>query len=189
VDWVALDGFNFGGSEGWPSFTKIFGSTYDRLVRLTSRPLLIAETGSGEDGGDKADWLTSALAREAPRFPHLRGIVWFDGEHGEADFRVDSSPQALKAFRRQIESPRYAGTRAQLLATPAELAGARAAPPPPDGGYGAPSLWEQLREKLHGPYLAAALAALALAALALLVLLVTWRRRRARRRHAATIPI
>ncbi len=33
VNWVALDGFNWGGSVGWPSFTRVFGSTYDRLVQ------------------------------------------------------------------------------------------------------------------------------------------------------------
>lgn len=189
VDWVALDGFNFGGSEGWPSFTKIFGSTYDRLVRLTRRPLLIAETGSSEEGGDKPEWVASALAREAPGLPHLRGVVWFDGEHGDADFRVNSSPRALAAFRKEIDSPRYAGTRAQLLATPPQLAGAAAAPSPPSGGYGAPSLWEKIREKLHGPYLVAALvlAVAALLALAALVALLV-RRRRARRGAAATAP-
>lgn len=190
VDWVALDGFNFGGTEGWPSFTKIFGSTYDRLVQLTPRPLLIAETGSSEEGGDKSEWVTSAMAREAPRFPHLRGIVWFDGEHGDADFRVNSSPEALRAFRRQIDSPRYATTRAQLLATPAQLSGAKAAPAPPGGGYGAPSLWEKIKEKLHGPYLIAAIVVLAGAVLALAALIaLLLRHRRARRRRAATAPV
>ena len=32
VDWIAMDGFNFGGSVGWPSFTTIFASTYERLA-------------------------------------------------------------------------------------------------------------------------------------------------------------
>jgi Glycosyl hydrolase family 26 len=187
VDWVALDGFNFGADEGWPSFTTVFGGTYDRLVKLTRRPLMIAETGSDEDGGDKAAWITSALGREAPRFPHLRAVVWFDSEASGADFRVASSPGSLRAFRTALAAPAYGATREQLLATPSRLPGAAAAPEPPDGGYGAPSLWEKIREKVHGPYLVAAIAAL-LVGLALVVLAASLLVRRRRRRRTGAAP-
>lgn len=153
VDWVGIDGFCWGGTIGWPSFTKIFGSTYDRIVKLTSKPILVAETGAGEEGGDKAEWISSALGREAPRFSHIRALVWFDGVDSHADLRVDSSPASLAAFRAAIASPHYAGTRATLLATPATLPPGVAAPAPPSSGYGAPSFFEELRLKLHGKYL------------------------------------
>ncbi|HEU5063720.1 MAG TPA: glycosyl hydrolase [Solirubrobacterales bacterium] len=185
VDWVALDGFNFGGDEGWPSFTTVFGSTYDRLVALTDRPVMIAETGSSEDGGDKAAWITSALGREAPRFPRVRALVLFDGETPRGDFRVDTSPEALRALRRELDSPTYAGTRQTLLSTPASLPGGAGAPTPPDGGYGAPSLWEELKLKLHGKYLVAAAAALLLGLAVLALLVWAARRRGSRRRRPA----
>ncbi|MGE5408403.1 MAG: glycoside hydrolase family 26 protein [Syntrophothermus sp.] len=181
VDWVAMDGFNFGGDNGWPSFTTIFASTYDRIVRLTSRPLMIAETGSTEDTGDKAAWVTSALGREAPRFSHLRAIVFFDGETPRGDFRVDSSTAALAAMREGLAAPVYDVSRAQLLATPASLPGAAAAPEPPSGGYGAPSLLERIRAKLHGPYLVAALIVLALLLAALAIATRSMLRRLQRR--------
>ncbi len=161
VDWVGLDGFCWGGSIGWPSFSSIFGSTYDRIVTMTSKPILIAETGAGEEGGDKAAWITSALEREAPRFPHLRGLVWFDGEDPHADLRVNSSATSLRAFRRAATSPIYAATRDALLSTPARLPAGGRAPAPPSGGYGAPSWLEELRLKLHGKYLLLALGILA----------------------------
>jgi hypothetical protein len=179
VDWVGIDGFCWGGSIGWPSFTSIFGSTYDRIVELTSKPVLIAETAAGEEGGDKAAWIASALEKEAPRFPHVRALAWFNDEDPRADFRVDSSAASLQAFRKAISSTRYDGTRATLLATPAELPAGSAAPPPPSGGYGAPSFLEELRIKLHGKYLALALG-LAVAALAALTLAALALRRRAR---------
>jgi hypothetical protein len=186
VDWIALDGFNFGGDEGWPSFTTVFGSTYDRLIELSDRPLMIAETGSDEDGGDKAAWITSALAEEAPRFPRIRALVWYDGETPRGNFRVASSPEALQALRAGLRSPVYAGTREELLAAPPTQATGGLAPAAPDGGYGAPSLWEELRLKLHGKYLVAVVAMLLLGLLAL-VLLVGWlrRRRSPRRRRPA----
>ena len=183
VDWVGIDGFCWGGSIGWPSFTSIFGSTYDRIVKLTSKPIVIAETAAGEDGGDKAAWISSALETEAPRFPHLRALAWFNDEDPRADLRVDSSPASLRAFRTAVSSPQYAGTRATLLATPTSLPAASAAPAAPDGGYGAPSTFEELRLKLHGVYLVAAIAAgAAILALATGLLLVI---RRARGKSSA----
>ena len=107
VDWVGIDGFCWGGDIGWPSFTAIFGSTYDRIVKITSKPIMIAETAAGEDGGNKAEWISSALEREAPEFANVRALVWFNDEDPKADLRVDSSPAALAAFRKAIAAPGY----------------------------------------------------------------------------------
>lgn len=153
VNWVGIDGYCWGGTSGWPSFTELFGGTYERLTQLTSKPIIIAEIGVGEEGGDKAEWLTSALTREAPAFSRIRALVWFDGVEPHADFRVNSSPASLAAFRAGIASPRYAATRGTLLSTPAVLPPGPPPPAPPNGGYGAPSFFEELRLKLHGKYL------------------------------------
>ncbi len=181
VDWVAMDGFVFGGTVGWPSFTTIFGSTYERLAELSDRPMMIAETAANDEGGDKAAWITSALRHEAPRFSRIRALVWFDDVKPNGDFRVDSSPESLQAFRAAVDSPAYAATRRALLSTPPKLSGPAVAPQEPDGGYGAPSLLEEIRLRLHGKYLvlAVALAALALAVATLLVVLVRRSRRTA----------
>ena len=185
VDWVGIDGFCWGGSVGWPSFTSIFGSTYDRILKITSKPIMIAETAAGEEGGDKAEWITSALEREAPRFENVRALVWFNDEDPRADFRVNSSPASLRAFRAAAALPAYSATRETLLSTPASLPGDRLAPAAPSGGYGAPSFFTELREKLHGKYLAIAIAALlALVVLVLLALGVVLARRRRRPRAA-----
>jgi hypothetical protein len=180
VDWMAIDGFCWGGTLGWPSFTTIFGSTYDRLVKLTSKPIMVAETGVGEEGGNKAEWIASALEREAPAFPRIRALVWFDGVDSHADLRVDSSPAALRAFRAAIASPRYGATRSDLLATPAQLPAGGPAPAAPSGGYGAPSFLEELRIKLHGKYLVAAIL-VAVGLIGLLALIATRVLRRTRR--------
>ena len=45
VDWIALDGYNWGTSRGWGqwrSFSSIFGSSYAAVTALSSRPLMIA---------------------------------------------------------------------------------------------------------------------------------------------------
>ena len=174
VDWVGFDGFNWAQRGAWNSFTEIVDNTYEELAKISSRPMIVAETGSNESGGDKAAWISSALRREIPEFGRIRAVVWFDdvineGEgEGTLDARVSSSRDSLRAFRSAIASPVYSLTRSQLLATPAELAGDAVAPSRPSGGFGEPSLFYQITAKLHGRYLWIAIGIGALAVLALL---------------------
>jgi membrane-bound metal-dependent hydrolase YbcI (DUF457 family) len=184
VDWVGLDGFNWAKRGEWQSFTDLFASSYDTLSRITSRPMIIAETGSSQSGGDKAAWVSSALRAEVPRFSGVRAVVWFSDQVGEADFRVDSSPAALRAFRSGVSSPTYGLTRSGLLATPVDLRHRTAAPPAPSGGFGQPSLVYRLTQKLHGHYLWIAVGTLAACLGAVAILLVLVRRRIAARRAA-----
>jgi hypothetical protein len=172
VDWVGFDGFNWAQRGAWNSFTEIVDNTYEELAKISSRPMIVAETGSNESGGDKAAWISSALRREIPNFGRIRAVVWFDDvinegeEEGALDARVNSSPASLRAFRSAIASPVYSLSRSQLLATPAELAGNAAAPARPSGGFGEPSLFYRITAKLHGRYLWYAIGIGALALLA-----------------------
>ena len=180
VDWVGLDGFNWGRDGDWRSFTEIFGSSYEALGRLSRRPIMVAEIGSSQSGGDKAEWLTSALRREIPAFERLRAVVWFSEEFDGVDVRVDSSPEALSAFRAGMSLPIYGGTRGDLLRIPATLSGAVEAPPAPSDGYGRPPLLDRILAKLHGRNLVYAIAAglAGLLGLAGATVLVLRRRRR-----------
>lgn len=102
VDWVALDGYNWGSSRDdgeWRRFEDVFLPSYQRLLTLTSKPIMIAETASTEIGGDKATWISQAFLEQLPaRFPKVRAVIWFH-ENKETDWRVSSSPAALAAFR------------------------------------------------------------------------------------------
>ncbi len=153
VDWAGLDGFNWGGSIGWRSFSEIFAGSYEVLARETSKPIVIAETGSGQTGGDKAAWVRSTFQRELQNFPRVRAVVWYNAVD-RADFRIDSSPSALRAFRRGIDAPEYQGTRADILATPAVLSQRVEPVPIPDSGYGQPPLlrrfWQKVEDRLGG---------------------------------------
>jgi beta-mannanase len=112
VDWVGLDGYNFGASQSWSQWTDLagtFGPSYDSLARIASKPMLIGETASSEVGGDKAAWISQGLLTDLPaRFPRLRAVVWFD-ESKETDWRANSSDATLAAFRAVATSPTYRG--------------------------------------------------------------------------------
>lgn len=114
LDWVALDGFNWGAPKAWQSFSDVFDRSYRKLASLTSKPIMIAEAGSGEGGGSKARWLHRALSRQLPRLKRVRAVVWFSATDG-SDFRVDSSPTALAALGNEITAPLYSGDRRLLL--------------------------------------------------------------------------
>ena len=121
VDWVGIDGYNFGDTAGntWQSFTQVFSASYRAMLALTSKPMMITETASVEQGGHKAAWITSALGSELPgRFPRVRALVWFDQPIGDQDWRVDSSTASLAAFRGAIDSSRYGVSASSLLAIP-----------------------------------------------------------------------
>lgn len=98
VDVVALDGHNFGATEGhrWSSFTKIFGPSLVTLAQITDKPVLLGEVASAEAGGDKAAWITDLFTEIASR-PQVIGFVWFEVDK-EVDWRVRSSPKATTAF-------------------------------------------------------------------------------------------
>lgn len=122
VDWAGLDGLNGGSVFGWRPFSQIFEKSYRQLVRLTPRPLILAEVASTEAGGYKAAWLAGALSRAIPRMPHIRAIVWWaDPTDHRGDFSVDSSSSALEALRTGVAAPRYGANRELLLATPSLL--------------------------------------------------------------------
>jgi hypothetical protein len=115
VDWVGLDGFNWGARERWQSFGEIFDRSYRVLTRLSRRPVIIAETGSSERGGSKARWVRRALDSELPRLTRIRALVWFSQPFNGVDVRVNTSHAALKALRKAVRAPRYRPNRTGFL--------------------------------------------------------------------------
>jgi hypothetical protein len=151
VDYLGLDGYNFGSMyNDWRSFDEVFGSSYREIVRLSRKPLIITEFSSNERGGDKAAWVRHTFsANVARRYPRIRAYVWFDENKeadGEADWRVNSSPATLDAFRAVLRQSFYDLDANGLLglsgasigdtapADPAPPAPDPPAPPPPAGG-------------------------------------------------------
>jgi hypothetical protein len=107
VDFVALDGYNADGHGAWRSFDSIFGSGYAAVTKLTDKPLFIAETGCTATGGDKAAWIRDMFRRLPSAFPRVDGVVWFDALK-EHDWRIESSADALAAFRQGAKEWRAA---------------------------------------------------------------------------------
>ena len=111
VDWTAMDGFNWGTATKetvWNTFAQVFNQTYNHILSITAnKPLMIAEIGCVEQGGDKANWITDAYSVELNNFPAIKAMVWFD-QHTQQDWRIESSETATRAFSQAIQSPIFA---------------------------------------------------------------------------------
>ena len=110
VDWVGIDGYNWGTTQSWSSWTglaEVFGPSYDKLAAMTGKPMMLAETASTELRGDKAAWIRQGFLHDVPsRFPRVRAVIWFN-ENKETDWRVNSSRASLDAYRKVAASDLY----------------------------------------------------------------------------------
>jgi beta-mannanase len=110
VDWISMDGYNWGGNPGhvWQTLQQVFKQTYTALTALSGKPLMISEIGSAEQGGSKASWITSGLLTTIPQqFPKIRAVLWYDAPGGVEDWRVNSSSSSLAAFQQVAASATY----------------------------------------------------------------------------------
>ncbi len=101
VDWVGLTAYNLGtGQPGstWASFNQAFAATYARDQQLyPTKPLLITEFASNDQGGNKAAWIQNMFA-SLPNYPAIRYAVWWDANQGALDYALNQPPAALSAF-------------------------------------------------------------------------------------------
>jgi Bacterial Ig domain/Glycosyl hydrolase family 26 len=114
VDWTCIDGYNWGLNPWrrniWQPFSDVIGPTYRNILGTVapSKPVMIGETGSSEFGGSKAAWITDFLDVQLPHhFRHVKAFIWFN-EHDKADWEIETSPAATKAFRAAIRRPYFA---------------------------------------------------------------------------------
>jgi len=115
VDWTGLDGYNWGTNpaspRGWRSFDQLFRSTYDEIVEgiAPSKPMMLAEVGSSEHGGSKADWIRDALARVPTEYRQIRALLWFDKFDDNMDWPIETSAPATAAFAEGVQQPVFVG--------------------------------------------------------------------------------
>jgi hypothetical protein len=106
VDWIGMDSYNWGSSSNccvWQDFTTLTDALYQDYASM-GKPLMLPETASAEVGGDKAAWIDDFHMLLKTKYSAIRAVVWFDIDK-ETDWRVDSSPKTLEAFKRMAHDP------------------------------------------------------------------------------------
>ncbi len=124
VDWVGIDGYNWGFGpswdptvDHWTSFDQTLSTAYAKARAVApKRPVMLAEFASTEDGGDKAQWLTDmdALLRSGA-YPDLRLLTYFD-VNKEEPWSPTSSAAAQAAFTSWVHQPYMQGRGRELAA-------------------------------------------------------------------------
>jgi mannan endo-1,4-beta-mannosidase len=94
VDWVAMDGYNWGTSQTWSTWRapeSLYGTMLARLRALTNKPLALTELGSstatakGASVADKTRWITDAFTYVVAN--DIRMVIWFN-EDKETDWAI-----------------------------------------------------------------------------------------------------
>jgi mannan endo-1,4-beta-mannosidase len=106
--WPGADYVNLAGIDGYyihrtDTFAGLFGPTIRAIRKLTTKPVLIAETAAGQFAGQARviPGLFTGIRRHK-----LLGLVWFDqaqhdGIHHQ-DWRLEGHRAAIAIFRRQL---------------------------------------------------------------------------------------
>jgi mannan endo-1,4-beta-mannosidase len=116
VDWVGVSGYLRPAYKADNNFTfdYTFGSTLDQLREISDKPIILAEIGASEVGGKKPQWITSVFdALAEPENADIIGLSWFnlsvtsyvEGELMTNDWRLESRPESLEAFKTGIARP------------------------------------------------------------------------------------
>jgi hypothetical protein len=115
VDWVGLDGYNWGTTQSWSewiNFSGVFTGSYNKMVAIApGKPMMIAEVNTTDQGGDKGEWYRDMLTQQIPyNFPNIKAVVIFNEDRSvqeNVNWKVDVTPEALEAFTSAINSKFY----------------------------------------------------------------------------------
>ena len=118
VDWLGLSvyGKQFK-EEPWANIPSLVDWPYEEICRLDpDKPVMIAEWATGEfpHAGNKGDWIKEGLDLFRTRYPRIKAAVywherWQNPDGSYSNLRVNSSVEALNAYREGVANPDWLG--------------------------------------------------------------------------------
>lgn len=144
VDWVAVDGYNWGTSQSWSSWqtpAQVFDAMIGRLRTVTAKPLAITETGcststsTGASVTAKLQWISDFFAYLPTR--NVAMVSWFNtdketdwavfgGSNGDGTYSVGpTNSKTYSTYRTAVGATNLIGpdTTNPRLLTDAQFAG------------------------------------------------------------------
>ncbi len=114
VNYVGLDGYNWGGVGEWKTLKQVFKASYGQLDSLSGgKPTIIAETASVEEKGKRPGWIRDGFLETIPlEFPKVVAAVWFDrnlAADGDRDWALEGTTGSIGAWQDVVNSPLYGG--------------------------------------------------------------------------------
>jgi hypothetical protein len=113
VDWLGLSSYGkISKTLNWGSFFNVTDAAYQEICQLDPRkPLILAEWGVGEyPPHNKAAFISQAFLDMQTKFPRIKAAVfwherWENADGSHSNLRVNSSPEALDAYRNGVATP------------------------------------------------------------------------------------
>lgn len=99
---VGLDGYSYS-TTGYPTLASVFDYDLTAMAALTSKPVIIGETGFQSTDPNRADHVASMFTYMATN-PNLKGFNWFEhnGASSTGDDRLLPDPASAAAFRQGV---------------------------------------------------------------------------------------
>ena len=118
VDWLGLSvyGQQFR-HEKWTYFHDVMDYPYREICAVDpAKPVMLAEWGVGEfpTSGSKEAWIREGFEQMRNKYPRLKTAVfwherWQNADDSYSNLRVNSSPEALRAYREGVADPFWIG--------------------------------------------------------------------------------
>ncbi len=118
VDWLGMSVYGKQYARGdWLKFDTVMRKPCAELAALNkTKPIILAEWGVAEfpRSGSKAEFFDGAFASMKKDYPRLKAIVywherWQNDDEIYSNLRINSSPNALKAYQRGLADPWWLG--------------------------------------------------------------------------------
>lgn len=115
TDWIGLDGYNWGTSQGWSKwidFAGVFRGSYETITAVApGKPLVLAEVNTTDKGGDKGRWYEDMFLKQIPEnFPKIEAVIIFNEDKTKQEnvnWKIDATSESLDAFKRSVNSHYY----------------------------------------------------------------------------------
>jgi hypothetical protein len=114
VDWIGIDGYNFGAHHDqwhtWEPFERVYDKTLTDLERRYPHTrLMLSEFGCAPgEPGQRAAWIRQAFAY-LQRHPRVEAALWFNHDksrEGEPNWKLTSADGSLAAFNETFAQPK-----------------------------------------------------------------------------------
>ena len=118
VDWLGMSvyGQQFN-DEPWANFLPLIEWPYEEMTAIDpTKPIMITEWAAGEfpKSGDKAKWVREAFEVMRTKLPRVKAAVywherWQNEDQTYSNLHINSSPEALAAYREGVANPYWLG--------------------------------------------------------------------------------
>ena len=114
VDYVGMSAYN------WPTRTRpkmsmlqAYTKKAHQLMKLSKKPIIVAETGTTGRGKDRATWIRNGYPAVYKALPRIKAIVYFNMDvrsDGQPDWRLTEAAGTLAAYRKIVADKRFQGS-------------------------------------------------------------------------------